>query len=84
MSKLHIDGCFDNCSCEQMSSVLVSALFWKHMQSSLNFFLQEEGVCTAEEITLPEKEWSEYLNKQYEAIDSHPAKVLHLLQVIVI
>ena len=80
MNKLHIDGYFDNCSCEQMSSAFVSAVFW----SNVNFFLQEEGVCTAEEITLPEKEWSEYLNKQYEAIDSHPAKVLHLLQVIVI
>ena len=59
-------------------------LFWKHMKSNLNVVLQEEGVCTAEEITLPEKEWSEYLNKQYEAIDSHPAKVLRTLQVIVI
>ena len=37
--------------------------------------LQDEGVCTLEDITGPEREYRDYVQKQYDIIDTELPKV---------
>ena len=40
--------------------------------------LQDEGVCTLEDITGPEREYRDYVQKQYDIIDTEHPKVAYM------